>query len=186
VGLRFFSDELLNDDRFIRVNTTRKCEALTVRASPESLGEIWLPSSHKLLRLPNVSSDSLLIQQGTLTDQISHMDAEALYRDVHQQDADQASMETTLDHQATTAGARREQKAYARSTSRPQSKHAQKADLRKHAADEQKLADALAAKQLDATTPCLSQEKQEKPVSPTTLDQSSCNAMAAFLASLNP
>jgi len=180
-GLRFFSDELRQDDRFIRANTTRKSEPIIVRADAEALDEIWLPSSHSLIRLPNVASDDLLIRQGTLADVVSRMDTESVYRDSHQQEVEQSSMEMTLHQQETTANARREQVKQNKSEAHPPSKHAQRTNMRKHAADEQKAVDAGGIKKATANVSLMLAPKSS---SAPTLDNSSSDVMSAFLASL--
>lgn len=152
-GLRYYSEALKHDERFVLANTRRKVIPVSPRVDPESLSEIWLPSTAGLLRIPNVSSDEMLKKCGTIADEVQFMENEAAYRDGHQQEYDQAQLDETIDREQTETHAKRQQRKQARQGTHLISKHKGRANMRANAAAEQR---ALASRPGSATDSAIS------------------------------
>jgi len=182
-GLRYFSEALKRDERFVLANTTRKVVPVSLRIDPESLSEIWLPSAAGLLRLPNVSSDELLKKCSTIADEVQFMDSEATYRDQHQQERDQAGLAETIAQEQTIADAKQELRKQARGLPHPVSKREARANMRASAAAEQHaLASPLSLPFDPTTSPAPRTAEVQTPMAPAA---GPCAAMNDFLDSLD-
>jgi len=138
--LRFFSEKLRNNERYLRAAATRCAAKARVKFDPQNLGELWLLGGPEVIRCHNVLSDDYLVLHGTLADLIQHRDAEATHRAEHQQERDQASADKTARRDATSAAAAAELKALQGAARIPKSK--KHADLRPNAVAEQRAIEA--------------------------------------------
>lgn len=133
--LRFFSKKLRGDERYKRAAATRTAVKVRVKFDQQSLGELWLPGSHEVIRCRNVSSDDYLRLHGTLADLTQYREAEAVHRAENQQARDEASGAKAARRDATNAAAAAELKAQQGSTKIPKAK--KHADLDRNATAEQ-------------------------------------------------
>lgn len=182
-GLRYFSEALRHDKRFLLANTTRRVVLVSLRVDPESLSEVWLPSAAGLLRIPNVSSDELLRKCGTIADEVQCMDSEAAHRDQHQQARDQAALEETIAQEQTIADAKQELGKQARQLPHRVSKNKVRANLRANVAAEQRaLASSLSPSFNSTIPPAPRSPEVQIAVAPAA---GPCTAMDNFLGSLD-
>lgn len=135
--LRFFCDDLREDQRFTNAASTRRVSPINLKFAREDLSQVWLPTEHGLLRVPNVASDGFFLQRGTLADLASHREAEAVHQAKQQHDTDQAEADEAQRREAITLGAKEELKRKTESAPTKSSKAEQHANLRNKAAAEQ-------------------------------------------------
>lgn len=137
--LRFFSEKLRSDTRYQEAAATRRVIKVRVKFDPQSLGDLWLPSTKEVIRCRNKSADDYLIVHGTLADLTQHREAESDYLAKHQQERDEAEAKKTLRRDATTAAASADMKTQQVSNPVLAPKSKRNADLRNNAAAEQHL-----------------------------------------------
>jgi hypothetical protein len=104
---RFYSDALLQDERFQKARRTRTVIPASVRADSSALEEIWFPSAQGLVRVPNVAPNPTH-RTLTVAELIDFRDHEVPLSPEQQQRRDQAEVDKFMRRQETTDAARKE------------------------------------------------------------------------------
>lgn len=183
-GLRFFSEALRDDHRFKHANTSRAVVPISIRFKPESLGEIWLPTSRGLLRIPNVTSDERLRREGTLQDLLDHMKSEDVRRDQAKQADDQAELDTVIRREGITATATREAVEELKSMQKKVSKSKQRSGMRSNKAIEQEAVGKIVRGNGESPTTSTRTQVDKLPSVQAASSDAANRAMASFLESI--
>lgn len=132
---RFYSAALLQDQRFVKARRTRNVTPTSVRLDSSRVEELWLPSAHGLVRIPNVASDPMH-RTLSIEELIDFRDHEEPASAEQQERRDQAALDTLLRQQRTTDAASKERNEELANHKKPPSKTKLRKGIRQNVLEE--------------------------------------------------